>query len=593
VRLAMTLASVACAALPAAAGDVIIMPFSCTLSNGKPVLTPTRDVEAHRVLGPREQRKVKTCSTVDPKRCRQWTAFKFDMDCGGARVAWMQVYANASEHTRRRVTEAGGSLRVADTPQRSRRVDDMCARRMSDNMEWWSVNEICDQASPLNAPTSTDMPAGFAPMVGLDASVLPEDALRSRSQRLALAKAGEVRASTEEHGDAEAAKAKREAGTDSTAAANAGERAESEPKIAATRRSDGDVPKPSAVQRPAEVVVPEARAPEPSAQSSTAAATEPDAGLAATTPAQSVPAAADAAGSPTPVSGAATAAATVSIINKAAPAPGEGAADHAQAAGSSRPAREPAIAAKTDRLAPTDDHNAKSESEVPTRLAMAPASHNETVVTKRGDVPEQVAVVPAIDDKRADEATAGSPGVTGSIEREAAAESETPAEPKASVLGFAIAGFATAAMVMTALVLNWLYRTPAKDGAGVRAAAGANPAESDVSQGAVATGGSGVLVPVARSVPMRTRGPSRVAPSALGDRAGLGDRMPSSRPEALAVLGMGVVNDGNLASLKKIIDGLRMNWHPDLAQDDGDRLTREVRLKQINAAWEILQGAEA
>ncbi len=42
--------------------------------------------------------------------------------------------------------------------------------------------------------------------------------------------------------------------------------------------------------------------------------------------------------------------------------------------------------------------------------------------------------------------------------------------------------------------------------------------------------------------------------------------------------------------MKKIVDGLRQSWHPDLARTEADRRLREVRMKQINAAWEILQG---
>ncbi len=42
--------------------------------------------------------------------------------------------------------------------------------------------------------------------------------------------------------------------------------------------------------------------------------------------------------------------------------------------------------------------------------------------------------------------------------------------------------------------------------------------------------------------------------------------------------------------MKKIVDGLRLSWHPDLAKDEADRQLREYRLKQINAAWDLIQG---
>ena len=70
------------------------------------------------------------------------------------------------------------------------------------------------------------------------------------------------------------------------------------------------------------------------------------------------------------------------------------------------------------------------------------------------------------------------------------------------------------------------------------------------------------------------------------------DEVPRTRSDALRVLGMGVANDANRAAIKKIVDGLRQTWHPDLARDPADREIRERRMKQINVAWDIL-GAKA
>ena len=50
------------------------------------------------------------------------------------------------------------------------------------------------------------------------------------------------------------------------------------------------------------------------------------------------------------------------------------------------------------------------------------------------------------------------------------------------------------------------------------------------------------------------------------------------------MLGMGVSRDATETAMKKIVDGLRLSWHPDLAKDEADRQFREYRLKQINAA---------
>jgi DnaJ-class molecular chaperone len=53
---------------------------------------------------------------------------------------------------------------------------------------------------------------------------------------------------------------------------------------------------------------------------------------------------------------------------------------------------------------------------------------------------------------------------------------------------------------------------------------------------------------------------------------------------------MGIAADAGPAAIKKIVDGLRLSWHPDYAVDQADRDARELRLKQINAAWQILGG---
>jgi len=72
-----------------------------------------------------------------------------------------------------------------------------------------------------------------------------------------------------------------------------------------------------------------------------------------------------------------------------------------------------------------------------------------------------------------------------------------------------------------------------------------------------------------------------------------GDAIPQTRDEALRVLGIGVSSDANPTAIKKIVDGLRMSWHPDHANGDDDRRIRELRLKQVNAAWEIISEARA
>ena len=73
--------------------------------------------------------------------------------------------------------------------------------------------------------------------------------------------------------------------------------------------------------------------------------------------------------------------------------------------------------------------------------------------------------------------------------------------------------------------------------------------------------------------------------------SGWGDAMPGTREEALRVLG--VTADASETAIKKVVDGLRLSWHPDYAIDADDLEVRELRTKQVNAAWDIIRGKRA
>jgi hypothetical protein len=535
----------------AVADDVVLMPFACTVVSGKPVLTPAPD-QGHSVLGPRESRKVKTCSTVDTNYCRQWTTFKFDMDCGGTRVAWMQVYANAEDHTRRRVWEAGGQLRVQNTTKRSKRIDDMCARRLGPQMEWGTTSEVCDQASPVNAPNSTVMPPGFAPMLGLDAVIVAMDKLGRYPMARATKPTPATTAALPVEKPAETAAKQPE-----TPAAPVVEDLAAEPPVAvaeATAPVPEAAPKPEAVTHREMQAQPDV-APAATAEAPVAPATPSPGGL----PPQDSSAAASQVIEPpvpdvrvadAPVTGAQPAADAVTVINSADPS-----AVRSDAA--PEPAAPPEIAASERTVDPV-----------------------ETTATP---APEAVTTPPV-----------------------AVAPPPTPVVASDNTLAYAIAAFASAALVMTTLVVTWLRRASIEPTASAPEPPVLQTTEFDVETfvqplhpTTVAETFSAADAPATTDMTLEPRGalvPLVTRAKPMPARSGaidLGDRMPANKSEALELLGMGVASDGNLASLKKIIDGLRMNWHPDYAQDEHDRRVREVRLKQINAAWEILEGRAA
>lgn len=62
--------------------------------------------------------------------------------------------------------------------------------------------------------------------------------------------------------------------------------------------------------------------------------------------------------------------------------------------------------------------------------------------------------------------------------------------------------------------------------------------------------------------------------------------LPQTEREAYALLG--VNPDVSPPVLKKLVDALRMTWHPDHARHEADRALREERMKQINTAWDLI-----
>lgn len=67
--------------------------------------------------------------------------------------------------------------------------------------------------------------------------------------------------------------------------------------------------------------------------------------------------------------------------------------------------------------------------------------------------------------------------------------------------------------------------------------------------------------------------------------------LPQTLQDAYDILGLNSEAAPNVA--KKLVDALRMTWHPDFARDEQDRQQREARMKQINAAWDMIKGQTA
>jgi hypothetical protein len=111
--------------------------------------------------------------------------------------------------------------------------------------------------------------------------------------------------------------------------------------------------------------------------------------------------------------------------------------------------------------------------------------------------------------------------------------------------------------------------------------------------GSVSLGGSAgpaaPRLPVPRQAMAQPRPAPAPPPPPASGNAWM-NRIPQTRAEAMQILGMGVSPDTTEVAVKRLVDGLRMSWHPDLAKDETDRQMREFRVKQINAAWDLIRG---
>ena len=80
----------------------------------------------------------------------------------------------------------------------------------------------------------------------------------------------------------------------------------------------------------------------------------------------------------------------------------------------------------------------------------------------------------------------------------------------------------------------------------------------------------------------------RIVDSAVASLSGAkkATTLPRTASEAYEVLGVNA--EVSAGVLKKIVDALRMSWHPDHARDAADRVLREDRIRQINIAWDLI-----
>ena len=459
---------------PAFCDDLLVMPYACAMVGGRALLTAGEN-QGHRIIGTREQRPFRTCSTADPTLCRQWTIHRFEVDCDGTPVPWTSIVANARPD---RAWLENGRLHVRMPPTWNLAADDPCAG--GQRWRYGHLQRYCADRRALTPPAAVEMPLGFAPLLGIDAIFVTPSAPKSASQVAGYTSqlppatpfSASVAPSVNERHASEAAKV----------AVNEPPPAK-EPMV-----KDATTKGPMAK----DAVAKDAVAKEPTAS--------PDLAKPALTGATGL----------APV--------VPRIINRpgavAEPAPSV-----------------PATAA-------------------PAPSAPAPAAVSQATASVREAPPPSIV-----------SATAG------------AATSE-PFSPRAAVAAIALLLVGLTGVILLVARARRPRVGPNRDIS--RLSMGEPKRTRAVARGEHAAAGS-----------------SAIWSTAAGASPTWNEDVPQTRLEALRVLGMGVTGDANLAAIKKIVDGLRQTWHPDLARDPSEREIREKRMKQINVAWDILAAKPA
>jgi hypothetical protein len=476
------------------------MPYSCKVVGGRPMLVPSED-QGHQVFGKREQQEFRACSPADPRHCRRWNVHRFDLDCGGVRVPWVEVAAAAGAGREGRAFVDNGRFELEMPARWGLPPDSPCAR--GGDAESAGLRRFCAERLAGMERVTVAMPKGFAPMLGID-GIFVKDA----------AQPGAV---------AEATPARRETVPEPTANPR---RAAPSPQPGAEAVKTAPPKEPAPAQIPPQTIEaskPQAAPPPRPAPTELSAAGQATAGAAPVIP---------------------------QIINGAnGPVPPHGGV------------------AETGAL-PDPPSSLPSPSPQGETAASATAASASEVAGHTASVPDRVAL-------------AERDGVSSLL----------PAVLAGGPLAeHAVALTAGTLALLTLLTLAVVFRRGRASAVPVLSRDIASISLGRDGAGETRHAAAGALAIVPEPLTGREVAPPREPP---GLPVPGGEALPRTRQEALEVLGMGIGPEVNEAAIKKIIDGLRLSWHPDHARDADDRVQREQRLKQINAAWDIIADKRA
>lgn len=460
-----------------AQADELVMPYQCLARGGDVRLIPAEDI-SYRILGARDRQIFSACSPTNPNRCRNWMVHRFDIQCGGARVAWIKIVEAANRQRRLRTWVEGGRMHLEMGPMWT------VERDMGFQRPGASRGPSFDGAGPHGDTDVVTLPPGFAPMLGLNATFVADGvADAGRDDEMAEASPGPPQPGPQPKALPPAKPVEKAPAVEP--------RVEAKPKASSPETSP---PQPTPVPRPVEAAPSPAASPTPS------------------------PAA-----SPTPSP-------TASPTPSAPPSPAQ--------IGN---AQQPTIL------------NAPKAASPPAAAAVPPKVETVPTVTAEVGKPASVA-----EPKPKESAGQTIPNV-GLADGSRSAPTSFASSP-----WMWAAAIAAAALVSFGF-FSMLWRreetvVPERDLANVSL-----------------TGTAVAVRPEVETAVAVSAQPMTASTSA----------MPSTLSDALALIGANP--EASIEAIKKVVDGLRQNWHPDLARSDEDRALRLQRMQSINAAWAIIE----
>lgn len=509
----------------ATAQERVVMPYACAVEAGRIILKPSAE-RGYAIIGKHEQQPFTACSPADERRCRTWMLHKFDLDCSGARVAWLSVVGAAIATRTRRAWVDDERLYLRFWFERRDPNGRPCFARPWHSPEAWPgqgpflYNRACGPFRPREAAAVVSMPRGFAPVMGLGARFVGEPLRTTAGSAEPAARSIATGASNKSLADVKALPPSRVAAAEPGAKVHVSIAEHS--TASANSRSDGEVPVADAVVPRS----PPVRLAEQVSRSSEQRLPE----WSATT-------------HPTVV-------------------PQEPHADYDPWGAFLRAMQEPDLPLALGLIG-----------------ALALTLTTFAWMRSRYDTRGSAAV-----------ATRGQIGAAGSAPALGPPLSPGPGEQEAGeeLLHTAETFFAHVAHIAERMRARDALRDVVSDELrsieSILRSAELTRACATKDWSYVRACAVQILTDLER---VRRVAQSANEAAAAPVPGSFGSEMPSDRGEALAVLGVNA--DASEKVVKKIVDAMRQTWHPDLARDEDDRRAREARIKQINSAWDLLR----